>query len=347
MVRTRKRKWQRGDFVAGPFSYRDSIPFPCTWADELPPPLSKDAKRRLSWMDFYRSHGCNAALTCRHFAIPRSTFYRWLSRYDPKDISSLEERSRAPLGRRTPTTPASVIDAILKLRDERPAWSKYKLSVVLARDAGIDVSASTIGRVLKRYDRIDKKASLKRSRAAKGRNKRKRRPKDLAATVPGELVQIDTKHLNLPWSEKRYHFEAIDLATRMKVSGVARTGSSRSAQDFLSTALKRFPFPVSAIQTDNGSEYAHLFEKACEEAGIPHYLSYPRCPKQNAWVERVIKTTQDEYYMYHEIPAELSHHVELLAWLDRDYNEVRPHQSLGYLTPLEYYRRQAHGDGPR
>lgn len=347
VIRARKKKWARGDCVAGPFSYRDPLPFPCTWADKPPPPLSKDARRRLSWMDFYHSHDNNAALTCRHFAIARSTFYRWLQRYDPYDLASLEERSRAPHRRREPVIPTRTVDAILKLRDERPAWSKYKLAVVLLRDAGIEVSASSVGRVLKRHGRIDKKASARRTRAAKGRNKRRRRPKDLVPSDPGQLVQIDTKHLNLPWSEKRYHFEAIDLATRMKVSGVAKTASSKSARAFLSRVLAAFPFEVVAIQTDNGSEFAHLFERACEDAGIPHYLSYPRCPKQNAWVERVIRTTQDEYYLYHEIPAEFDEHVALLSWLDRDYNEVRPHQSLGYLTPLEYYRGQTRGcDSP-
>lgn len=345
MVRSHSRGWRRGDVVAGPFSFRQPYPASCTRARELPPELSKEARRRLAWMDFYRSHGQNAALVCRHFAIARSTFYRWLSRYDPLDISTLEDRSRAPGRRREPTTPTSVVDAILRLRDQRPAWSKYKLAVVLERDHDIVVSASTVGRVLKRYGRIDKKTSVRRMRAAKGRYKRKRKPKDLVPASAGELVQIDTKHLNLPWNEKRFHFEAIDLATRLKVSGIAKTGSSRSAEGFLAHVLESFPFPVKAIQTDNGSEYAHLFEKACEEAGIPHYLSYPRCPKQNAWVERVIQTTQDEYYLYHEIPVEFSEHVELCAWLDRDYNEVRPHQSLGYLTPLEYYRRQTHGDG--
>lgn len=345
MVIRAHKKWAKGDCVAGPFGYRDARPPSFSRARELPPPLSKGAKMRLSWMDFYESHGCNAALTCRHFAIARSTLYRWLARYDPRDLSTLEELSRAPHKRREPTTPMRVVDAILALRAERPAWSKYKISVVLARDSGTVVSASTVGRVLKRYDRIDKKRSLKRVRAARSRKERQRRPKGFVASGPGALVQIDTKHLNLPWSEKRFHFEAIDLATRMKVSGIAKTGSSRSAEAFLAHALSSFPFPVKAVQTDNGSEYAHLFEQACANIGIEHYLSYPRCPKQNAWVERVIQTTQDEYYRYHEYPIDIVDHVALCAWLDRDYNEVRPHQSLGYLTPLEYYRRQAEVHG--
>jgi transposase-like protein len=43
-------------------------------------------------MDFYRQSK-NVALTCRHFGISRQTFYRWLKRYEPLDLTSLEERS--------------------------------------------------------------------------------------------------------------------------------------------------------------------------------------------------------------------------------------------------------------
>lgn len=330
-----------GGNVSGPFIYSHARPLHFRWIHD-PPALSKKAKLRLSWVEYWKAHGENVSLTCRRFGIARTTLMRWLSRYDSRDLSTLEDLSCAPITRRTPTIPTSTIDLVLEVRDERPAWSKYKISVVLERDFGVSVSASSVGRILSRYGRIEAKASARRKRAAVGRNKRMRRPKDLKPSVPGELVQVDTKHLNLPWSAKRYHFEAIDIATRMKVSGVASTATSKSAADFLARALERFPFPVLAIQTDNGSEYAHLFERACEKADIPHYLSYPRCPKQNAWVERVIRTTQDELYLYHDTPVTLEEHLSLIEWFDRDYNEVRPHQSLGYLTPAEYYARGAH-----
>ena len=49
------------------------------------------AKQRLKWMDYYRDHGENAALTCRYFGISRQTFYRWKRRYNPRDLTSLEE----------------------------------------------------------------------------------------------------------------------------------------------------------------------------------------------------------------------------------------------------------------
>ena len=51
--------------------------------------LSRAARLRLLWMDFYRTHGRNAALTCRRFGISRQTFYRWKRRFDPHNLSSL------------------------------------------------------------------------------------------------------------------------------------------------------------------------------------------------------------------------------------------------------------------
>jgi transposase-like protein len=53
-------------------------------------------------MDFYR-RGRNVARTCRHFGISRQTFYRWQRRYDPYDLTTLEERSHCPHQRRQPT----------------------------------------------------------------------------------------------------------------------------------------------------------------------------------------------------------------------------------------------------
>jgi hypothetical protein len=37
--------------------------------------LTKGGLKRLSWMDWYFSHGENAELTCRHFGISKDTFY--------------------------------------------------------------------------------------------------------------------------------------------------------------------------------------------------------------------------------------------------------------------------------
>jgi transposase-like protein len=59
--------------------------------------LSREARVRLGWMDFY--HGCdNVAHTCRHFGISRQTFYRWQRRYDRSvtDVRSSETWAALP-----------------------------------------------------------------------------------------------------------------------------------------------------------------------------------------------------------------------------------------------------------
>lgn len=307
--------------------------------------LSARARQRLSWIEFYLAHDRNAALCCRHFAISRDTFYRWWRRFDPNDLSGLEDMPRAPRKRRVATTAPETVGAVLALRDAHPEWSKYKLGVLL-RGRGVDVSDSTVGRVLSRYGRIERHASMRRKRAAAARLRRPRRPRELVAAYPGDLVQIDTKHVCLPWSKKRYHFVAIDIATRMKVAAVFPTGSSRSAAAFLALVCSRLPFALSAIQTDNGSEYAGEFDAACGAAGIAHFYSYPHSPKQNAYVERAIRTEIDEFYLSAEVPAGLEEHNALLAAWDRVYNEVRPHQALGYMTPAAYYRRLTEQESP-
>src|SRR5713226_6976915 len=76
--------------------------------------LSREAQVRLAWMDFYRTRGRNAALTCRHFGISRETFYGWWRRFDPHDLHSLESRSHRPHHRRQPTWTPRWADQVLR-----------------------------------------------------------------------------------------------------------------------------------------------------------------------------------------------------------------------------------------
>lgn len=157
----------------------------------------------------------------------------------------------------------------------------------------------------------------------------------------GDLVQIDTKHLYWPGGMKRFQFVAVDVATRIKVTEVYTTASSRSAAAFLATVIERLLFEVQAIQTDNGSGYMGEFHRSVAAAGIAHFFSYPHCPKHNAFVERQIQTEIDEFHSLVEPVLDVEELIDLLVAWDRFFNEVCPHQSLGYLTPMAYFKRSA------
>ena len=93
--------------------------------------LSRDAKHRLKILDYARTH--SVAATCRHFGIARSTYYRWVKRYDPQRLSLLENRSSRPKHGRHPTWTPAQVAAVRQARESHPRWGKDKLVVVLRR----------------------------------------------------------------------------------------------------------------------------------------------------------------------------------------------------------------------
>ncbi|MBC7246701.1 MAG: helix-turn-helix domain containing protein, partial [Actinobacteria bacterium] len=105
--------------------------------------LSKEARRRLRWIEHFRSCG-NARMTCRHFAISPTTFYKWLKRYLKRGLRGLEDLPRTPKRKRVSEIPWQTIQLICDLRREHPAWSKHKIAVILKRDYGIRLSSSSV-----------------------------------------------------------------------------------------------------------------------------------------------------------------------------------------------------------
>ena len=55
------------------------------------PTLSRDARHRLRWIEFYLARGRRVFLTCRLLGISTATFYCWWRRYDPRRLESLED----------------------------------------------------------------------------------------------------------------------------------------------------------------------------------------------------------------------------------------------------------------
>jgi len=303
--------------------------------------ISPEARQRLKWLDWYGSHGRNVRLACRHFGISPNTFYRWKTRFKASCLITLEDHSRKPLNFRKSNIPQQTIDLLVSLRRQDMGLSKYKLSFLLKRDYGIGLSPSSVGRILKTKGLIDQANLAKDIKRRKRINyviPRIRASKQMRYQCPGFLVQIDTKHLII-LGRKYYQFTAIDCYSKLSFSYCYTQASSSTARDFLFRLIDYFPFKVKAVQTDNGSEYLLYFHQECTQRGIRHYFSYPRTPKDNALVERLIQTTEYELWLFdEELVPELTYlNQKLETWVGR-YNTYRPHQSLKYLTPMEYYQ---------
>jgi len=82
-------------------------------------------------------------------SLSRQTFYRWQRRYDPYDLTTLEERSHCPRRCRQPTWSFPLEEKVLGLRSQFPRWDKDKLAVLLRRQQ-LPVAPSMVGRSLAR-----------------------------------------------------------------------------------------------------------------------------------------------------------------------------------------------------
>ena len=306
--------------------------------------LSKKARQRLKWFDYYKSRGYNARLTCRYFGISPQTFYRWKRRYNPKHIASLEDRYHRPWRLRQPTYSPELVEAVLKLREEYPRWGKDKLAVLLP-EKGLSCSASTVGRIIgKLKERGILKEPVPNHISVRKRRRQRpyaiRKPRDYGISQVGDLVQLDTLDVRPLPGVLLKHFTAHDVVSRWNTVSVYSRATANTATDFLDTLEKRMPFPVKAIQVDGGAEFEAIFEEECQRRGIKSFVLPPRSPKLNGAVERAHRTHTEEFYEVTDSSFDLPElRDELLEW-EQVYNTVRPHQALGYLTPLKFLEQQ-------
>jgi len=300
-----------------------------------------EVERRVKILDFWHKHGLEA--TKDAYGTPKATLYRWQQTLNQAggNVNILDPKSTAPKKRRSRTIPPALEEAIITWRTTHPRLGGKKLAPLL-RKQGFTVSVSYIDRCisdLKALGRLPKQTKL--SFYAKGgvhREAKKTRVKKQRRTQKQGL-EIDTvvRHID---GIKRYTLTAIDIERRFAYAHTYTNHSSANARDFLKELIRYAPFRITAIQTDNGSEFAHHFHEACLTLNITHYHTYPRSPKMNAHVERFNRTLSEECLVYNRalLRDDVTEFNETLhTWL-RWYNHDRPHESLGFLSPLEYHR---------
>lgn len=298
--------------------------------------LSKEAKNRLLWVEHYKTHK-NARLTCRYFGIPPKTFYKWLNRYDLKGIRGLEPASRKPHHFRQSKVPLGHINAVISWRKNYPMYSKYKIAVLLEREESLKLTPSTIGRIIKKYNLFFRSPIPAKKHRNRSSIARKMLHPYYRSKVPGELAEVDMKHISF-FGQRRYFFVGIDCVSKRLAIHVGNTSSSIQAS-YVLEKMKEFPFPIEMIRNDNGSENLKDFSEKAQSLNIEQYFTRYRRPKDKPFVERVIGTIEREFIQQGRLALDLEEQRILVEeWVDH-YNTFRPHQSLNYLTPEQYESR--------
>ena len=94
--------------------------------------------------------------------------------------------------------------------------------------------------------------------------------------------------------------------------------------------------PPDKIRLDNGPEFvSRVLDHWAYRNGVTLDFSRPGKPTDNSYIESFNGRLRDECLNTHWFLSLADARAKIEAWR-RDYNESRPHTSLGWLTPVEY-----------
>lgn len=240
--------------------------------------------------------GVRISVLCARFGISRFTAYKWLARYAGEGPAGLAERPRRP--HHSPRrTPPSVEAAVLRLRDEHPAWGGRKLRARLLRLGHTVVpSPSTITAILRRHGRIDPIESLKHHPWQRFEH-----------PEPNDLWQMDFKG-HFPLANGRCHpLTVLDDHSRFALGLEACANElSRTVRERLTTIFRRYGLPWRMVM-DNGSPWGG------EERHFPH-------SSLTVWLFPDLLACQRAFDRWRSV-----------------YNLERPHEALDLAPPATRY----------
>ena len=305
--------------------------------------ITKEAEKRLKILMFWKKYGLEA--TTDAYGAKQSTLYLWWSIYKKGGykIVSLNPGKQERKNNNKREIHPLTLKEIRRLRlEECPNMGKAKvkknLDIFCRKNSLESYSESKIGRIIK-----DKKIYHHRQKVYHNgtikivkKQKKKRKPSDLAISSPGDLIEVDVvvRFIGLM---KRYIVTAIDVHSRYSFALCYEKHNSLCARDFIQKLEKVFPYKIKAVQTDNGSEFHKYFMQYLEKQKITHYWNYKGQPYKNGHIEKFNRTIQEEFIDQNEIWFDNvdEFNEKMLEWI-LWYNTKRYHWSLNLTSPVDY-----------
>ena len=138
-----------------------------------------------------------------------------------------------------------------------------------------------------------------------------------------------------------FSHECVDITADFGIGGEYLTRLLDRAAQF-----RGYP---QAIRTDNGPEFiSRAFMTWAQKHGIQHLLIQPGSPTQNAYIESFNGTFRDECLDENWFESLDQARQAIHQWR-KDYNEIRPHSSIGGIPPAQFaaQNRRLTGDSAR
>ena len=268
--------------------------------------MVRPAVRRQAVGHVCRVFGCSERRACRALGV-----WRAMVRYESQRVVAPE-----------------LLNDLRQVAMERPRFGYRRLHVMLRRK-GWTVNRELVLRLVRENGWLVRRKQRKKLAAVP-------RVPVPQPTKPNEEWAMDFVHDGTAGGRTFRTLNVVDRFTReclvIEVD-TSITGKRVVAVLALLIAMRGKP---QSIRVDNGPEFiSKALDAWAFEQGIALHFIRPGKPTENGQIESFNGRLRDECLNVNWF-VDLADVKEKIELWRKDYNEVRPHSSLGYLTPNEY-----------
>lgn len=223
-----------------------------------------------------------------------------------------------------------------RLRDlaaGRPRFGSPRLGVLLRQELGVINH--------KRVERLYAQEGLQLPKRRKKLRRSWSRVMPVAVpTRPLERWSLDFIHDSLRDGRRFRALRVVDDFSRECPVIAVDTSISGQRVTRVLEDLAQFTGLPEVLVMDNGPEFTSKAMLCwAEERGVKLHFINPGKPRQNAYIESFNGKFRDECLNQHWF-GNLQEAARMIEKWRKDYNQARPHSSLGYLAPETFRQKQ-------
>ena len=259
---------------------------------------------------------------CRLLSVPRSAM-----------------NDRCSKAQKEPTFDHLLTTRIEELIGKHPTFGYRRLRALLRFRDGLLVNRKTVYRILKLkgwfcHERRHTPRPRVRGMKSRAERSNERWAMDVTHVECGEdgwghlACVIDCHDWEIVGYEFSLRGRAKEAQRALEEACIARFRTLRPEGD------------TPVVRSDNGLIFqSRRFRAALRDYRLRQEFITPYTPEQNGMIERFFRSLKEECVWQHVFQDFAEARRAIRDWI-RWYNEERPHQSLGYLSPAEYRARQ-------
>ncbi len=300
---------------------------------EMEKPMDQKVKLISLWLD----EGYSITELSIQFGVSRKTIYKWINRYRIEGVTGLEDKSRAPQAHPN-ITERDKIERIIEYKLSHDKWGPKKIIDCLERKYQDErwPSASTAGEWLRKNGLVKSRKRRRHVQVYQNHFIDCRRPNDVwSADYKGQFYTRDRKVC--------YPLTVTDNYSRYLISCDGLEGPRYvETKGCFERIFRDYGLPV-AIRTDNGIPFAGTSIGGLSRLSIwwiklgilPERIA-PGEPQQNGRHERMHRTLKES--TTNPVGSNLTEQQKKFDLFRVEYNNERPHESIGMKRPCEVYK---------